>query len=101
MKDMPPEVSGQLALSVPLFALGLALFLVAFLLIAGALLSLIPQVYERKENSSNGKCRAFGFMVGIAVLFGVAGYLTLGELSNQLTAATHTMSQVQETKELP
>lgn len=98
MKDVPPEVSGQIAVSLPLFALGLALFLTAFLLLAGALLSLIPQVYERREGKSNGKWRAFGLMIGIAVLCGVAGWLTLNGLSNHLTDATTIMSHVEESK---
>jgi hypothetical protein len=98
MKDVPPEVSGQIAVSLPLFAVGLALFLTAFLLIAGALLSLIPQVYERKENASNGKWRAFGLMMGIAVLCGVAGWLTLSGLSSHLLDATTIMSHVEESK---
>lgn len=98
MKDVPPEVSGQIAVSLPLFALGLALFLTAFLLLAGALLSLIPQVYERRANESNGKWRAFGLMIGIAVLCGVAGWLTLNSLSNHLTDATTIMSHVEESK---
>lgn len=101
MKDMPPEASGQIAMSLPLFALGLALFLVAFLLIAGALLSLIPWVYERRENTPNNKWRAFGLMVGIAVVCGVAGWLTLAGMSNHLTDATTIMSHVQETKPAP
>jgi zinc transporter ZupT len=98
MKDVPPEVSGQIAMSLPLFALGLALFLTAFLLVAGALLSLIPQVYERRENGSNGKWRAFGLMIGIAVLCGVAGWMTLSGLSSHLIDATTIMSQVEESK---
>jgi hypothetical protein len=98
MKDVPPEVSGQVAMSLPLFALGLALFLTAFLLITGALLSLIPQVYEKRENESNGKKKAFWLMIGIAVLCGIAGFLTLNGLSSHLIDATNIMSQVEETK---
>jgi hypothetical protein len=99
MKDVPPEVAGQIALSVPLFAFGLALFLTAFLLVAGALLSLIPNVYTPRFDDPNQKRRTIGVMVGIALLCAVAGWLTLQGLSGQLTDAATIMSNVQETKE--
>ena len=96
MKNIPPEVSGQLAFSVPLFALGLALFLTAFLLIAAALLGLIPNIYYKRENASSKKWKAFWVMVGIAVVCCGLGWFTLGELGNYLTSSTTIMSHVQE-----
>lgn len=98
MKDVPPEVTAEIVMSLPLFALGLALFLTAFLLVAGALLSLIPQVYEKRENVPSKKWRAFGLMIVIAVVCAGVGYLTLAGLSGHLGEATTIMSNVDETK---
>lgn len=98
MKDLPPEVAGQLALSVPLFALGLALFLTAFLLVAGALLSLLPHVYENRETKPNNKLKAFLLLIVIAIVCIGLGWLTLSGLSSQLTDATTIMSSVEENK---
>ena len=96
MKDVPPEVAGQLALSVPLFALGLALFLTAFLLVSGALLSLIPQVYNPKPNEPTKKWKIFGILILLALVCAGMGWLTLGGLSNQLVEAATIMSNVKE-----
>ena len=99
MKDVPPEVAGQIALSIPLFALGLALFLTAFLLIAGSLLSLIPAVYTPRSDYPNQKWRTIGVMVAIAVVCAGFGWLTLQGLSGQLIDAAEIMSKVEETKQ--
>jgi hypothetical protein len=99
MKDMPPEVATQLANSIPLFALGLALFLTAFLLIIGALFSLVPNVYnERRENEPNTKKKAFALMIGTAFLCALLGWLSLHGLSSYLVEAAITMSNVEEVK---
>lgn len=99
MKDMPPEVAAQLANSVPLFALGLALFLTAFLLIIGALFSLLPHVHsELRDGEPSTKWKIFGLMVGVAVLCGGAGWMILDLLSSNLVESTVIMSNVEESK---
>lgn len=98
MKDVPPEATAHIAMSLPLLALGLALFLTAFLLVAGALISLLPEVYEKRENRPSNKGRVFGLMIVIAVVCAGVGYLTLSGLTVQLEEATVIMSNVDEAK---
>lgn len=99
MKDIPPEAAGQIAASVPLFALAVALFLTAFMLIAGVLLSLIPNVYKHKSDDPNQKRKMLGVMILIALVSAGFGWLALNSLTNHLVGAAEIMSKVQETKE--
>lgn len=95
MDKLTPEVIEQLLSSIPLFALGLALFIVSFLCLLVALFSLLPWAHTFKDNKPRDwKLILIVMLVG-AVVFGAGGWWMIEQLNHNLSDTIALMSTIE------